>query len=473
MTASVPEINQFVASRAGHGGVSGARAIVIGAGTSGLICAAAAARHFREVTVLDRDRLPPDATWRRGAPHVRHLHILLDAGRNIYERLLPGITNDLVGHGARQIDVASDLLWHYCGDRIPRIASGLRIFSQSGELLEWTLRRKVNEMPNVRFQDRTGVTGLVTQGSQVRGVRLDTGEAAAADLVIDASGRNSHSPAWLEQAGFGRVRITELPVDVGYSTCRLTGNLDAPPQRWRAVLVHPKRPDRRYAALLPIEEGHWLAMLAGWHGDHPPSDYAGFRDWSRTLAVPDLNHFVRSNEIVGPIHQWRFAANLRRHYECLRGMPDGLIVVGDAVASINPLFAQGMAHGALGAAALDQALTLQRGAIGAKTVAGLSRRFQKSYARLTDQCWLYATAGDLSSAHELNGRYSLTRVIGWYASKFVEFARRDEIAAGQLLETWHMLQPPSSLLHPRLLLRMLARGWRPARMPCGPGVSSE
>lgn len=445
------------------GGFGGKRAIVIGAGTSGLVSAAAAARHFSQVTVLDRDQLPAGASGRKGAPQSRHLHILLQAGQKTFERYVPGFTAGILRRGARQIDMAPDVAWHHSGGWIPQIASDIRIFSLSNELLEWTLRQEVCKLPNIRILDRTGVTGLVTERSRVRGVRLDNDEALPADLVIDASGRNSHAAAWLEQAGFGEVEVTEHPVDVGYSTC-LLAPMGGAPQR-SALLVHPQRPDRRCGALVPIEHGHWLAMLAGSRGDHPPADFDGFLDWSRGLAVPNLYHFLHAATAVGPVRQWRFATNLRRHFERLRTMPDGLVIIGDAAASINPIYAQGMTHGALGAETLDEVLGACHGVPGSSGAAGLSRRFHERYARLTDTCWLIATAEDLGSVDELNGRYSLTRLSGWYAGKLIELAWRDPVVAGRLMETWNLLRRPASLLRPWLLLRTLAHGLHPARRP--------
>jgi choline dehydrogenase-like flavoprotein len=56
------------------------QAIVVGASMAGLWTARVLADHFRQVTVLERDRLPDGAAPRPGVPQGRHVHVLLQRG---------------------------------------------------------------------------------------------------------------------------------------------------------------------------------------------------------------------------------------------------------------------------------------------------------------------------------------------------------------------------------------------------------
>ena len=77
-------------------------------------------------------------------------------------------------------------------------------------------------LPNVRLADRVDVDSLAVDNGTVTGVnvRSSAGETQshAADLVVDASGRGSQSPAWLEHMGFARPREDAVRVGLGYTT---------------------------------------------------------------------------------------------------------------------------------------------------------------------------------------------------------------------------------------------------------------
>src|SRR5687767_3701988 len=70
-------------------------------------------------------------------------------------------------------------------------------------------------------------------GSKVTGVRAlrrsdhSAAEIHHADLVIDAPGRGSRFPAWLETLGFKRPNEDRLPIDLHYTSCRYRLGSDA------------------------------------------------------------------------------------------------------------------------------------------------------------------------------------------------------------------------------------------------------
>jgi 2-polyprenyl-6-methoxyphenol hydroxylase-like FAD-dependent oxidoreductase len=86
----------------------GDRAVVLGASMAGLLAARVLTDAYAQVTVIDRDQLPQTDTHRRGVPHGRHLHALLARGQQALEELFPGLTAELVAHGARAGDMLAD-----------------------------------------------------------------------------------------------------------------------------------------------------------------------------------------------------------------------------------------------------------------------------------------------------------------------------------------------------------------------------
>src|SRR6478736_1905357 len=83
-------------------------AVVIGGSISGLLAAGVLADRFDEVILVERDSLPDDASFRKGAPQSRHLHVLLARGAQILERLMPGFLNDLEAQGAVKLRWPAD-----------------------------------------------------------------------------------------------------------------------------------------------------------------------------------------------------------------------------------------------------------------------------------------------------------------------------------------------------------------------------
>src|SRR5207248_1677659 len=76
----------------------------------------------------------------------------------------------------------------------------------------------------------------------------------------------------------------------------------------------------------------------------------------------------------------------------LRHVPDGFVVIGDAVCSFNPVYGQGMTISALEALWLDACLWQQPSA------SGLSRRFHRRTARIVGDAWKLATGEDFQYA---------------------------------------------------------------------------
>lgn len=436
-----------------YGGFGGTHAVVMGASTTGLVAAAAVARHFERVTIVERDALPAEAVWRKGAPQSRHVHVLLRGGRNVMDYYLPGFTTQMMAQGAQLIDMADDTAWFHSGGWKLRFCSGVTLLCSSKGFLEWNLRQRLLKIPNVTIRDQCGSKGLCATDGKITGLTLEDGSVLDADLVIDASGRSSRTSQWLETTGFDAPNTTELAVDVGYAS-RTFNPTDAHFD-WRALLVHPKHPDTRCAVLLPIENNRWQVTLVGWRGDHPPADDTGFLDWAGGLATPEFRQAIEHASPLEPIRQWRFPSNFRRHYERLVGMPDGLVVVGDACASINPIYAQGMSHGAIGASILDACLFEQRQHSAGGHLEGLTRRFQAKYAKVIDECWLTSTAEDYGAADEAARPSLRARALNWYMGKINEMTWSDRGVAKAFLDVMHFQKSPKSLFSPVLLVRAL------------------
>jgi 2-polyprenyl-6-methoxyphenol hydroxylase-like FAD-dependent oxidoreductase len=153
-------------------------------------------------------------------------------------------------------------------------------------------------------------------------------------------------------------------------------------------------PQTRLGVIVPVENDLWMVTLVGWFGDHPPGDPAGFVEFARGLPTLELHEAIRSAEICSPIAIHKFPSNRRRRYERLARFPEGLVVIGDALSSFNPIYGQGITTAALGADTLDLCLREQAPPGAGRDPSGFSHRFQKRLARVIDVPWMTVTGED-------------------------------------------------------------------------------
>src|SRR6266545_2836113 len=140
---------------------AGQRAVVIGASMGGLLAARVLADRYAQVTLVERDGVPPPGEARKGVPQGRHAHGLLAKGREILEELFPGLTQELLDQGALRGDVTGDVIWALDGGIHRRVRSGLEVLLVSRPLLEAQVRARLLARPNVAALDRCDVPDLV------------------------------------------------------------------------------------------------------------------------------------------------------------------------------------------------------------------------------------------------------------------------------------------------------------------------
>ena len=429
-------------------------AIVLGAGMAGLLSARVLADHHDAVLVLDRDRLPQAATARSGVPQGRHAHGFLASGAQIVEQLFPGITADLAAAGVNVADKARCGRWFNRGAFTCRVDLGLGGFTGTRPLLEHHVRARVQALPEVRLQDDTQARGLVTDasGRRVTGVRVTPRSGGqervvAADLVVDASGRGSRLPHWLEELGHERPREETVRVDLGYATRlfrRRPGDLGG--DALVNVAAHP--PNRRMGIAMAVEGDRWLVTLAGLLGDHPPLDDQGFLAFAAALPSPVIHDLVRDREPLTGAVRTRFPAHRRVRYEKLRRLPAGIVPLGDAVCSFNPVYGQGMSVAAKEAVLLGELL-------GEGAGDDLPLRFTRRAARLVDVPWDIAVGNDLRFAAVEGPRTARTRLVNRYMGRLLAAAAHDPEVALAFFRVGNLLAPPQTLLHPRVARRVL------------------
>jgi 2-polyprenyl-6-methoxyphenol hydroxylase-like FAD-dependent oxidoreductase len=455
-------------------------AVVVGGSMAGMLAARVLADHFDAVTLLERDRFPEAPAGRKGLPQGRHAHALLERGRQIAERLLPGLTEELARAGAELLDFTRDFAWLTASGWQVRFTSDLRMLTCTRDLIDWGVRRRVAALPNVRVRQDLDITGLARgwrDEDRIAGVRLRSrtpdgevdraGEEFAADLVVVADGRHSRLPEWLGELGYEPPEDTVVNSFQGYASrsYRPPAGFAAD---WKSLYIQQAPPgDPRGGILQPVEGGRWVVSLIGGDGDYPPTDDAGFLAFARSLRSPALYEAIAAAEPLTPIVGQRATENRLRHYDRLVRFPDGVVAVGDAVCAFNPVYGQGMTAAAIGAKVLDRWLRER-----AHRGPGGGRVFQRRLARATAAAWQLATGADYRfRAAEGPPQGRVAQLTGRYFDAVIRAATRQPWVRRRLADVLQLLRPPSALLGPGVLVRV-AWDWLAGRADAGERVST-
>ena len=432
-------------------------AIVIGGSLAGLLTARVLSEHFEKVTILERDPVHNVPESRKGQAQTRHVHGLLPQGLIIINEYFPDIDEQLLAGGALIGDTGERLHWYQYGGYRMKIKSGLFSMTMSRPFLEFHIRRRALELSNITLIDACAMDALVTSPDQkqVIGVRANKRspenniEFLEADLVVDATGRGSGTPKWLEGLGYSRPPETEVKARIGYVT-REYRRLEKDPDRIYAEMISPAAPAEKHVAFLfPIENDRWIMTASGYVGDHPPTDEAGLLEFVRSLPSPAIYNIVRDAEPLTEIITYKYPASLRRHYEKLKRFPEGLLVIGDAVASFNPVYGQGMTSAAMQTRVLHEVLQQTR------NLHELWKPFFKQTAKVVDMPWQLAVGEDFRYPETEGRKPPFMDMINAYVEKVHKATQRDPVVYAQFLRVVSLMATPMSLMSPRIMRRVL------------------
>ncbi|RLK09661.1 2-polyprenyl-6-methoxyphenol hydroxylase-like FAD-dependent oxidoreductase [Micromonospora sp. M71_S20] len=441
------------------------RAVVLGGSLAGLLAANVLSEVYPEVLVVDRDELAGVEGPRRGVPHGRHAHGLVARGQQILEQQFPGLLADMEVAGIRPGDFSGNIRWYFNGMRLSPAQTGLLSVPCTRPVIERVVRSRVQKVGGIRFLEQHDIIGLETtpDAGRVTGVRVQPRnrnadvEVLHADLVIDTTGRGSRTPVWLEELGYSRPTEDKVAVNLAYTTRHFRVPRD-PFGSDIAVIAAatPSHPRGAFYYRLPGDDGRVELSLTGVLGDHPPTDPEGFLDFVRSLPVPEIYESVREAEPIDDAVMFRFPASVRRRYERLTRFPRGLLVIGDAVCSFNPVYAQGMAVAAIESRILAE--QLRKGPVPEP------REFFREIARQIDSPWDFAATADLGYAGVKGDRTPKVRMINAYVARLQRAAVHDPSLTEALMRVAGLIDEPTALLRPDRILRTLrhsrARGSR-------------
>jgi 2-polyprenyl-6-methoxyphenol hydroxylase-like FAD-dependent oxidoreductase len=456
--------------------LAGRHAVVVGCGITGLAAARVLLDRGARVTVLERDEEPQTESaeaaferWKRpGAPQIRHSHAFLGRLRSLLRDRYPDLLRGLLDAGASELRMT---------DRPPLTLPPLSEEPGDEDLValgcrrttfEWVMRGSMLGRPNVSFVAGVNVLGLIASPERppvVTGVRYRVGDedfALEADLVVDASGRNSKAVEWLAATGATAPQEKLEQSGIVYYTrfYRFLPGASEPPRS-----AYPTAADYNWVkyAVFPADDGVFSVTFA------IPLAVPRLKVLSRPEAfdemvrsIPGIAPWVTPDraEPIGdparPVQAMGGLINrLRRFVVDGKPVAIGLFVLGDAAYCTNPLYGRGCAQAFLHADLLGRALDEQPDDLGAAALAleRLARREIEPFYRasvLADREAVLKAKG--LRPKRLGARLQRT----FFDEGLAPATRADPVVFRAFLRMFNMLESPEKAFgSPAVILRSL------------------
>jgi hypothetical protein len=146
----------------------------------------------------------------------------------------------------------------------------------------------------------------------------------------------------LEQWGFDRPPEASVDVGISYAThqLRVPDGLITE----KVVVAGAFREQPLGLGMLCYEDGTWILTTFGVAKAEPPHDFAGMCALADEVVPPQIASAIRQAEPIGDVAFHKYPTSRWRRYHKLDRFPGGILPFGDAVASYNPTFGQGMSR---------------------------------------------------------------------------------------------------------------------------------
>jgi 2-polyprenyl-6-methoxyphenol hydroxylase-like FAD-dependent oxidoreductase len=424
-------------------------AVVLGGSVAGLLAARVLADHADRVLIIERDADPAPGGPRPGVPQGSQVHALLPGGGRQLERWFPGYTGEAVARGALLAAPGDRTQWI---DGVAKVRGcPVDLLCATRPFLEGEIRRRVRDLPGVSVVAGR-VTGLDFDGNAVTEVRYEAGGTTVrreAEFVVDATGRSSRVGDWLRSAGWDAPVLTRQIAGINYATVFFRRGPDLPPCIAGLAQRSAKRSgDLAGAAFSAVEDDRWIVMMAGFGPSRPGADIADFVRRCHDDFPAEFGRLA-SNDPVGDVVTYRQADSRRRDWLDAGRYPARLVAVGDAVASFNPLYGQGMTSAALHASCL--ALFLRSG----DDLGEPARAFFALQRVVVDAAWGMSTGGDLTRPSVTAPKPRGYRATSWLTGQIIAASVTDPVLSRLFDEVAFMLRHPSELARPRVVARAL------------------
>lgn len=382
-------------------------AVVVGGSFAGLLAARALALYFRKVLVIERAQLTNGELLSPQPGHHYATHSLATSGVRSIARLFSDFPVSLASEGAAVLDPWAQSQFSVAGQWLPRFTSQTKHYYVTRGFLDRHLRRQLKSDPRVQVLSGRRATALRLSPDRTRVLGIELGDTLlSADLVVDCTGRAAFVPAELRRQG---ISVFSEDCNFRYSYVSATVQNVIPKNAfWRAIMIEAGPPAfDRAGFLLPVEHGLWQLSLVGYGETEPPTEARAFLEWATSLASRSIAHALREAQLAIPPKTFRSnRGRWNRFTGQAQSPPIGVLVLGDAACSFDPVHGHGLSVAAKQAVLLDRSLSQLR-EWSDTTARKLANDFFRSSDAIIAPVWIAAKA----HASPAQSRGLLLRVI--------------------------------------------------------------
>ena len=430
-------------------------AIVLGGSFAGLMTAKVLSNYYQNVTIIEKDTVHRYPESRKGQSHTKHLHGVLPCALNILNNYFPSFYEEIYNNGGVINDLGTSMNWFTHGGFKKSLFLDIKGVSLSRPLLEHLVRERVLSLSNVTLLDNKRAKALSSVDKQrVTGVIIEDEHGMEftrldADLVIDCMGRGSQTSKWLKEMGYALVPTSEVKINVTYTTRLYKRNPDDARGSWWIACTPEAPKERRNGAVFPIEGNRWIVSVGGWHGEKAATDEQEFLEFLKTLPNPNIYEIASTCEPLGDFIQYKYPVSIKRNYEKMDRFPLGVLVLGDAASSFNPVYGQGISSACLQAVELDKIIDQNIDEY------KLAKTYFKRTLKIKNKLWQMSTGEDFRFPETTGTRPFGIRMINKYVSWVHKATISDEVVCRTFLKVMGLIDPPTKLLRPQIVWRIL------------------